>query len=81
MVTLYPACKCCGSVEHKTPPCWVERYGGKSSSVERLAKAVILFHYGGPWHAEQQEEWEKLTGTKDATTKNLCDFARGMLTQ
>ena len=23
----YPACACCGSVEHNTPVCWRERYG------------------------------------------------------
>jgi hypothetical protein len=44
--------------------------------LENLAAAVLLFHRGGPWTAQDQQVWGALTGTADATTKSLCDFAR-----
>ena len=44
--------------------------------LENLAQAVLLFHRGGPWTAVDQQMWTALTGSPDATTKSLCDFAR-----
>jgi|HubBroStandDraft_6_1064221.scaffolds.fasta_scaffold1614879_2 hypothetical protein len=44
--------------------------------LENLAAAVLLFHRGGPWTAADTQAWQALTGTTDATTKSLCDFAR-----
>ncbi len=44
--------------------------------LEALAGAVLLFHRGGPWTAEDRERWASLTGETEATTKTLCDFAR-----
>jgi hypothetical protein len=46
------------------------------NNTERLARAVLLFHRGGPWTKNDQEMWEALTGAKDATTKALCELAR-----
>lgn len=45
-----------------------------------LARAVLLFHGAGPWTEESAREWFDLTGTSEATTRNLCDFARRALT-
>ena len=45
-------------------------------TLEVLARALLLFHSPSPWHQDKQQEWERLTGTKEATTKNLCDLAR-----
>lgn len=47
----------------------------------RLARAILLFHQGGPWTAEDSREWELLTGSTEATTKTLCDFAEHLLMQ
>jgi hypothetical protein len=46
------------------------------STAERLARAVLLFHRGGPWSDWDREVWRALTGTDDATTRALCDLAR-----
>jgi len=43
---------------------------------ERLARAVLLFHRGGPWTDEDRALWEALTGATDATSRTLCDVAR-----
>jgi predicted NUDIX family NTP pyrophosphohydrolase len=50
--------------------------GAYVRGLENLAAAVLLFHRGGPWTAEDQAAWVALTGTPDVTTKALCDFAR-----
>lgn len=47
--------------------------------VERLALAVLLFHSSGPWIEDKSNEWLRLTGTREATNKVLCDLARRLL--
>jgi hypothetical protein len=42
-------------------------------------KATLLYHRGGPWSHERSEDWAKLTGMAEATTRNLCEFIRGQL--
>jgi hypothetical protein len=49
------------------------------TDVERLARAVLLFHRGGQWTGEMRNEWVMLTDSEDATTKALCDLARRLL--
>ena len=50
------------------------------SDAERLARAVLLFHNGGPWTDQERATWVALTGDYDATTvKLLCDLARRIL--
>jgi hypothetical protein len=44
--------------------------------LEKLASAVLLFHRGGEWTYQDGLAWQVLTGSEDATTKTLCDFAR-----
>jgi hypothetical protein len=44
-----------------------------------LANAVLLFWQGGPWTAIEQAEWERLTGTRDATSRTLCLLSRRVL--
>lgn len=46
-----------------------------SKAIE-LARAVLLFHSIGPWTDEKRAEWTNLTGSLEATTLALCDFAR-----
>lgn len=46
---------------------------------ERLARAVLLFHNGGPWTNQERETWTELTGEYEATTVRLCDLARRIL--
>jgi hypothetical protein len=46
---------------------------------ERLARAVLLFHRGGPWTDADRAVWLELTGQRDATTRVLGDLAREVL--
>lgn len=45
----------------------------------RLAKALLMFYSSQWWTYEIRQEWEQLTGTKEATTVNLCNLAREIL--
>lgn len=54
-------------------------YRRQNDALVRLAKAVHLFHHGGPWTPEDARDWEALTGSKDATSRTLCDFAERLL--
>jgi hypothetical protein len=49
------------------------------SDLDRLGRAVLLFHRGGQWTGQDRNEWVMLTGEEDATTKVLCDLARKLL--
>lgn len=44
-----------------------------------LARAVLLFHSAGAWVDEKEAEWLRLTGTREATTRTLCNLARKLL--
>ena len=43
---------------------------------ERLARAVLLYHRGGPWLNYDREVWWGLTGEREITTRKLCELAR-----
>lgn len=45
-------------------------------TLQSCCEAVLLFHRGGPWTAEDGDRWRKLTGGTDASTKGLCDAIR-----
>lgn len=49
--------------------------------VERLARAVLLFHRGGAWTGMDRNEWVMLTSSDEATTRVLCDLARRLLAE
>jgi hypothetical protein len=49
------------------------------TGVERLARAVLLFHRGGAWTADHMAEWQVMTGSSEVTSKVLCDVAREVL--
>jgi hypothetical protein len=42
-------------------------------------RLVLLFHAGGEWDQGRRDEWKRLTGTSEATTKVLCDHIRSAL--
>jgi hypothetical protein len=44
-----------------------------------LLEAVLMFHRGGEWTANDTTTWERLTGGNDASTKGLCDAIRDAL--
>ena len=44
-----------------------------------VAEATALFHSGGEWDDTKRLRWVQLTGSEEATTKALCDFARATL--
>lgn len=45
-------------------------------SSSKLARAVLLFHRGGPWTENDRAAWKELTGEDEASTRTLCDLAR-----
>jgi len=47
-------------------------------TLRAAAQATLLFH-GSLWLPAQREEWKRLTGEDEATTKTLCDFVRKCL--
>ena len=49
--------------------------------LERLARAVLLFHRGGRWTGTDRNEWVMLTNEEDATTVVLCGLARRLLAE
>jgi hypothetical protein len=49
--------------------------------LERLARAVLLFHSGHPWTGSLRNEWAALTDEEEATTRVLCDLARRLLAE
>ena len=44
-----------------------------------MARAVLLFHRGGPWTDNDRALWLALTEQEEATTRVLCDVAREVL--
>lgn len=44
-----------------------------------VAEATLLFHCASPWGEAKDARWRELTGSDEATTKALCDFARATL--
>jgi hypothetical protein len=42
-------------------------------------EATLLFFSGSPWDAVKAEKWAALTGTRECTTKTLCDFVRAAI--
>jgi hypothetical protein len=42
-------------------------------------RLVLLFYTVGEWSRDRKEEWKRLTGTYEATTKVLCDHVRSAL--
>jgi hypothetical protein len=44
-----------------------------------VCQATLLFHKSGGWNAEDAAEWTRLTGHKDASTKDLCDAIRAAI--
>jgi hypothetical protein len=46
-----------------------------------VVRALLLFHGSNPWDADKRAAWKALTGSDDATTVTLCEFARRVLDQ
>lgn len=42
-------------------------------------RLVLLFYHTGQWGQDRRDEWRRLTGTTEATTKVLCDHVRSSL--
>lgn len=64
--------------------CWRDprHHACAEGAVERLMEVVeafLLFHDGGYWDAPKASRWKSLTGSEEATTKVLCDFARQVM--
>ena len=49
-----------------------------SYNLHDALKLVLLFH-GVAWDETERAEWERITGTREATTKVLCDHIRSAL--
>jgi hypothetical protein len=46
------------------------------SGLVAACRAALLWHSGSPWDQTKHEEWQRLVGRPDATTKALCDRIR-----
>ena len=42
-------------------------------------QAVLLFHSGSPWTPEKAEEWYRLCGEREETTRNLGEVVRAAI--
>lgn len=42
-------------------------------------RLVLMFYQPGQWDQDRRDEWRRLTGTNEATTKVLCDHVRSAL--
>ncbi len=51
------------------------------SKCEDLARAALLFHGATQWGEPEKRAWLRLTGSDIATTRVLCDLARGVLNE
>lgn len=51
------------------------------TKTDRTLRAVLLFYAPGPWTTAKLNEWDGLTGCREATTKNLCDLVREALSE
>jgi hypothetical protein len=51
--------------------------------LERLARAVLLWHRGGRWTGTERNEWVMLTGEEEAasTGQTLCELASRLLAE
>jgi hypothetical protein len=47
----------------------------------KVVDSLLLFHESGSWTDEERLRWIELTGTREATTKTLCDAARRALAE
>ena len=53
--------------------------GERSDNITDALHLPLLFHSGGEWTPERQAEWLRITGTREASTKVLCDHIRFVL--
>jgi hypothetical protein len=60
----------------------MSKYDQKQNRIcelESALRAVLLFYTVGPWDDLKRNEWELIIGTKEATTKVLCNHIRSVL--
>lgn len=50
-----------------------------STDIFDALRLVLLFYSAGCWDDAKQQEWLRISGTKEATTKALCDHIRSAL--
>lgn len=55
------------------------RLFASSMLLYNACRALLLFHSSSPWTESKREEWVRLTGQDEATTRVLCDTARAAL--
>lgn len=48
----------------------------EAATLLNACRAVLLFHRGGEWTAEDRTLWHAITECEEATTKVLCDTVR-----
>ena len=56
-----------------------EYTGEPSFAIEDCLQLPLLFHDGGRWTGEKIDEWFRITGTTEASTKVMCDHLRRAL--
>lgn len=58
-----------------------EHAGMELVEVKKALRAILLYHSAPPWTGDKQREWSELTGTEEATSRNLCVVVRSALNQ
>lgn len=54
----------------------------RGAAVDRMQtalEAVLLFYSPAPWDLCKQNRWFQITGSREATTRVLCDHIRQVL--
>ena len=51
----------------------------QNTHMKKLLRLPILFYSAGPVTDEMRKEWVEATGSKEMTTKVMCDAIRGAL--
>jgi predicted nuclease with TOPRIM domain len=49
------------------------------SKMSNALKAVLIWHGAPVWTQEVKDQWDKLTGSSETSTKAMCDFIRSTL--
>jgi hypothetical protein len=55
-------------------------YGGDRAEIDRLREALTLpLLFYGQWTEGDVAEWQRITGSREGTTKVMCDHIRKVL--
>lgn len=63
-------------------PKYEPKYTGEGTlDPQDALRLVLLFHNAAQWSLEERDEWLRITGTTEASTKVMCDHIRAVLAE